>query len=657
MINAFRNIILDIKVIPFLICILIFFFFHFYNIPFHSDLSHHNFLTIHTSFELVSSFLAFAIFVLGLATWEFVRTPAIIKLSIFSLFTSILDIGHFMSYAGMSDFITANSTNKSIYFWIFARAAEVIGLLLISFGSFERLITNVKSLRLPLVLGASLVLFLIFGTVLFLEDALPTLFIPGEGTTFLKTLLEAIICTLAICAGLIFSIKSTRLKEDESEIFNSLAYGSFLLALTSACFLTYFEVDNRFNYLGHAFKVVAMVYIFRAVFIECILFPIAYNQQLAIKANLASDAKTKFLANVSHELRTPLGIISGYTELLLANKKFTDDEGKGWGETIVNNAKQLRFLIDDLLDITKANAEKLEITPKVFKLSPFLEAISKSFDLPAREKNIDFIVDITIDEKTRFSSDQKRLEQILNNLISNAIKFTHKGEVRLTAGLEQDELIINIKDSGIGIDPKKSDLLFKPFSQLHKESKQQLGGTGLGLAISKKLANLLQGDLELVASQVGEGAEFKLSVKSFETAASQPNEKTKKRQIKDLKDQNLSGRNVLIVDDSWENLNLLKVYLTPTQANLIMCDGGEQSLELIEKNVPDIILMDIQMPGLDGYETVKEIRSRGHDLPIIAVSAHAHRSERDKAFKVGFNDYIAKPIDITKLKEVILQNI
>lgn len=371
----------------------------------------------------------------------------------------------------------------------------------------------------------------------------------------------------------------------------------------------------------------------------------------------ANKAKTQFLANMSHEIRTPLGVIAGFTDLALDPAQ-NESERQNALLRIKKNSDLLTELVNDILDLSKIEANKLDLEIKETETMKFLNDLAESMSIKAKEKNLDLIVSSTTSVPNIIKTDQLRLRQILYNVIGNSIKFTDHGSVKVNVRAEEIpnskklKIIFQVQDTGIGIKDEQREKLFKPFTQADNSTTRKYGGTGLGLVLSKKLAQFLGGDLVLVDSEVDKGSTFEISITSDEleqnsiiihksvTTAMAPS-------------SSLSNLNVLVVEDSLDIQALVSKYLKYADANIeIACNGKEGVAKALEGDY-DLILMDISMPELDGFEATTQLRSSGFTKPIIAMSAHAMKEERDRAINNGFNDYITKPMNRSLLIEKI----
>lgn len=379
-------------------------------------------------------------------------------------------------------------------------------------------------------------------------------------------------------------------------------------------------------------------------------------------AEAANSAKTEFLANVSHELRTPLTAVLGYADLLLEDPRLPTDLSAGV-ETIRRSGKHLLGLINDLLDISKIESghmtfERLACSPGA--LVREVEALMRE---RATSRGLALSVEFCAPLPSAVHTDPTRVRQILINLVGNAIKFTHSGavlvRVTLTDALPRPLLSISVRDSGIGIDPEGLERLFKPFSQADTSTSRRFGGTGLGLAISRRLARLLGGDIS-VTSTPGRGSTFRLTIDPGDLSnvptmdSPQPAAGPAPPSLPPPIPRSLTDLRLLLAEDGPDNQRLIKHVLTKAGARVDLADNGARAVEnaLIAEasgRPYDLILMDVQMPEMDGHEATAALRAAGYAGPILALTAHAMAGDRDRCLEAGCNDYLTKPIDRAKL--------
>ncbi|WP_143536097.1 ATP-binding protein [Saccharibacillus sp. O23] len=401
----------------------------------------------------------------------------------------------------------------------------------------------------------------------------------------------------------------------------------------------------------------------------------------------SSEFQSQFMANMSHELRTPLNSILILSQIMAEDAESSNEQEREYAATIYRSGRDLLALIDDILDLAKAESGKMDIVVEPYNIRELPQAMSNLFRELANKKGVRFEAVTDPDVPELIWSDGRRLEQIVKNLLSNAVKFTASGSVRLhistesaVEGEESDALKIEVSDTGIGIPEEKRDTIFEAFRQADSTTERHYGGTGLGLSICREFAKLLGGHIGL-ESRIGEGSIFTLYLptdmrredeadieplfvewpSSSEAAAQTPilssQAESGPTTFEPAHDPKLfAGRSMLIVDDDTRNVYALSTALENRGARIAVAENGREALALLRQDPSfDLVLMDIMMPVMNGYEAMREIRSAEpfKTLPIIALTARALKDERELCLAAGASDYLSKPVDIEKLFTLI----
>ena len=371
------------------------------------------------------------------------------------------------------------------------------------------------------------------------------------------------------------------------------------------------------------------------------------------KAEESDRLKTAFLHNISHEIRTPMNAIVGFSEFL-NNPGLASQKRKQFTDIIIQSSNQLLSIITDIVDIATIEAGQEKIVESEMNLNSTLELIHHQFQIKAEKQNVKLIVKLALpDNEDRIITDESKLIQIITNLIDNGLKFTKQGHVSFGYKVSGNELEFSVTDTGIGIPSEMKEAIFNRFSQVESTIDRQYGGSGLGLSISKAYTEFLGGRM-WVKSEIGQGSTFYFTI---------PFKKVKKETIRQNPTLSNSSigigkqKTILIAEDENSNYLLLKDPLSDYKFKIVRAYNGVEAIEICELIQVDLILMDIKMPVMDGYEATKRIRTFKPDIPIIAVTAYTNDMDKQKALLCGCNDFISKPINqkvlLSKIKTLL----
>ncbi len=381
----------------------------------------------------------------------------------------------------------------------------------------------------------------------------------------------------------------------------------------------------------------------------------ATNDRLKVSINKAEESdklKSAFLANMSHEIRTPLNSIYGFAQILQQGIGGKEEQSKFF-DHIINNTKNLLKIINDIIDLSKIETEQISLDLTNVDINNLLDELHSTLQpkiILDNSKNINFKFNKHLNINSLIETDRIRLSQILINLIGNAIKFTEKGSVEFGYGINEDKMLeFYVKDSGVGVSKEYQKVIFERFRQVDDGLTRTYGGNGLGLSISKALVELLGGDIWMESNE-GEGSIFYFTIpyKEIKRVVENPIQNIFNTQ------ENWEDKTILIVEDNSSSFLFLNAFLTHTKAKIVHAKSGRQAVDICKDNSEiDVVLMDIQLPEMNGYEATKQISSFNDKLPIIAQTANAMEGDRAKAFDAGCVDYISKPIDIDLLLKIL----
>lgn len=432
--------------------------------------------------------------------------------------------------------------------------------------------------------------------------------------------------------------------------------------------LTVSTLPSFFNFGDRYFVgIVGVTFILFTMLLMAIFYQTHNLLVQETKANTISEdsykVKMAFLSNMSHEIRTPLNAINGFSKILA----HTDNEREKHYliESIRKNSMELTTFIDNILDISKVEFGRIYISKKRTDLISLIEKIKETMETRARAKGLLFEIESVGKLPARIQADEGRLRQILINLIGNAIKFTEYGYIKLQIEANdfadgQTHLMFTVIDTGIGISVSNQLELFQSFSQADISNTRRYGGIGLGLALSRRLAKQLDGDVTLLTSQLGKGSTFRLRVPCGSSEDMEWKENlfaallNPSIQLDFLTEANLNKKKILIVEDAKDNQEIFQYFLTNSGAYSDIAENGQIAVEKIKNCDYDLVLMDIQMPIMDGLEATRKIRAMGFQKPIIALTAHASVEAKMNCLKIGCDDLITKPVTQETLIQKIL---
>ena len=631
-----------------------------------------HYASVHTILEVMAIVVSVMVFLSSWLSYKKEQARHFIFFGSAFFGTALLDLFHTLSYQGMPDFLTPSTPEKAIAFWLFARIFALCGI-----GLFvllpKRPLHDAQWSLLVVLLSVALIARVIF----FHPDWLPQTFIAGQGLAPFKIYCEYSL-TAAYFALALICLNRIRYAPSDTLVY---LFGACCIAALSELFFTFYtDVTDLYNLFGHQYKVIAYSFIFRGIFIEQYLLPYIQlsetqeslrrsekrlssalknldarvkkrTQELEsakLKAEEAALAKSNFLSNMSHEIRTPINSILGMAYLALDSLPETATKQRDYVQKIHYSGEHLLSVVNDILDFSKIEAGKMALNPHAFSFEPFTENLYSLFSESMAKKGLDFKIDVDSLIPDCVHGDELRIQQVLINFISNAHKFTEQGgevmlKIHLLSETAQDcTLKFTVTDSGIGLSDAEQNTLFQPFQQADNSITRKYGGTGLGLAICKQVTDLMAGDIG-IDSQKGCGSVFWITL-----TLAKPDKHCLEVSVIDNPDNLnvLNGARILLVEDNPFNQQVASELLKKQSAIVTIANNGVEALEWLFSHSFDGVLMDMQMPEMDGLEATQRIRAQAHltHLPVIAMTANALTGDREKCLAVGMDDFISKPV-------------
>ena len=617
----------------------------------------YSYLLFHTIAEIFSIIVACSMFMIAWNSQKYIQSSYLIFIAIAYLFIAGLDLLHTLSYKGMNIFQDYDYYANQL--WIAARFLESVTLF-IAFYFVGR-----KQNFQPLwILFIYTIIFSLIVLSIFVWKIFPICFIEGQGLTPFKKISEYVICLIIVAD---MKILMRNRGQFESSVFQLLYWSMISTIIAELAFTFYISNYGFSNLVGHYFKILSFYFIYRAIIQTGIQKPYdlifrelsqkeKYLQKARKAADIANQAKSEFIAKMSHELRTPLNGILGYSQILKRDRQLTSSQQSGIS-VIERSGKHLLGLINDILDLSKFESKQTPSNKTHYFFTSSLNDISNMLRIKAQKKKISFQTQFDINLPQAVYADEKQISQVLINLLGNAIKFTDQGQVTFKVECvgkkDQDTLTIRfiIEDTGIGIDDDDIEAIFKPFKQVGEQSRFT-EGTGLGLYISRELIQLLGSELQ-VKSKKGKGTSFWFDLTLIPSNESDVVVKACDQPVYGYVD-NITKKTrfikVMVVDDRWENRVVLTDYLYSLGFEVFEAINGKECIQKFQQEPVDVILMDLVMPEMDGYEASLEIRKISRQpVKIIIVSA-SHRKLSDIELKAkGVDAFIEKPLNFSIL--------
>jgi signal transduction histidine kinase len=634
------------------------------------------YLVFHNIAEFFSIMVSLSVFGVGWFAYDQSKDRHALFLGTAFLAVGLLDFMHTLGNAAMPAFITANSTNKSTQYWT---AARLVGAWALLASAFIRADEPRRWLTKRTLLGAALgVCALVFVAATFFPAHLPATFVPGQGLTAVKVGAEYVVIGFLVLALVAY----WRRMERTGDPLLVHYMGAFVVGIFSEfAFASYRMGFDTFNVLGHVYKVVAFFLVYRAAFSASVRKPYlqlsASNEKLrnevaereraeervrALNADLerrVSDRtarleevdrrKDEFLAVLSHELRNPLAPIRN-SIYILRRAGATADQARRAHEIIERQTEHLTRLVDELLDVTRIARGKVELRRSRVDLRDVVLRAAEDFRSMIEARGIVFLK-VVPDAEVWADADAVRITQVVGNLLHNAAKYTAAGgEVAVSLGVAGGAAEIRVRDSGAGIDPAFLPSIFDAFVQGERTLARTEGGLGLGLALVKGITELHGGAVRAESAGKGHGTEFVVRLPTCAPAASVPRVDG---HAFDRGGRGTRGRRVLVVDDNEDAARSLAEILVLMGHVAEVAYDGPSAVAKARADPPDVVLCDIGLPGMSGYDVAQVLRKGSAGMQLFAVSGYAQASDVRRAVEAGFDGHVAKPVDLVEIERLL----
>ncbi|MBU2547503.1 MAG: response regulator [Proteobacteria bacterium] len=626
----------------------------------------YDYLLFHTLAELFSIVVAFSLFMIAWNSRRHIENAYLVFIGIAYFFVGGLDLVHTLAYRGMPIF--ENDGNTATQLWIAARYMESLSLLA-AFG----FLPGRARMHANLVFSIYLLITVTVLASIFEWKIFPFCFVPGQGLTWFKKLSEYIISSILVLDIILLLKNRSRF---EGQVFTLLVWSMGLTVVSELAFTFYVSTHGLSNLVGHYVKITSYYLIYRAIIVIALTRPfdiifreLAFNQQMLSEAKQAAEeanrAKSEFLAHMSHEIRTPLNAIMGMADLALRTDP-QDDQRENL-EVIADSSRHLLTVINDILDLSKIESGMVEIEQVDFDLHRLLYRVENSFRAEVEQKGLEFDLIQSSDLPRFIKGDPIRLRQVLINLVGNAVKFTDAGRVGIEAGVWEGRtgesetggdvvLQFSVTDTGIGIPRDSWERIFESFSQADASMTRRYGGTGLGLAISRRLVRLMGGDL-WVESEPGRGS--RLYFRAVFQPGKEPLSETHPEEAEaGVFDRPYRRLRVLVAEDNPFNVKVALKFMDRLGHDARVAENGLEALAALREHPFDVVLMDLEMPGMEGLEAIRHIRDgrAGEEVrgvPIIALTAHVLPEFKRVAEEAGADDYLLKPVDLDDMARAL----